>query len=54
MSQVGQTELNSSNQINQAYQEPAKKKFPLSTREMILVGIAIIGIIVVIIMYWPR
>ena len=54
ISQVGQTELNSTNQINQAYQEPKKKKFPLSTREMILVGIALIGIIVVIIMYWPR
>ena len=28
-----------------------KKKFPLSTREMILIGIALVGIVVVLIMY---
>lgn len=31
-----------------------EKKFPLSTREMILVGIALIGIVAVVIMYWPK
>lgn len=54
ISQVGQTELNSANQMNQGYQEPPKKKFPLSVREMVLVAIALIGIVVVIIMYWPK
>ena len=51
VSQVGQTESNSINQMNQGYQVPPKKKFPLSVREMVLIGIAIIGIVVVIIMY---
>ena len=52
MSPVGQTEVNHQampTDIN--IEEPKKKKFPLSTREMILVGIALIGVIVVIIMY---
>ena len=33
---------------------PNKKKFPLSLRETILVTIALIGIIIVIVMYWPN
>lgn len=52
MSPVGQTEVNHQampTDIN--IEEPKKKKFPLSTREMILVGIALVGVIVVIIMY---
>ena len=32
----------------------SKKKFPLTLRETILVTIALIGIIIVIIMYWPN
>ena len=32
----------------------SKRKFPLSLRETILVTIALIGIIIVIIMYWPN
>ncbi|MBQ6546769.1 MAG: hypothetical protein IJL74_02085 [Bacilli bacterium] len=31
-----------------------QKKFPLSTREMVLIGIALVGIVAVVIMYWPR
>ena len=52
MSPVGQTEVNHQampTDIN--IEEPKKKKFPLTTREMILVGIALVGVIVVIIMY---
>lgn len=49
ISQVGQTEMNSN--VQMGYQEPPKKKFPLSVREMVLIGIALIGIVVVIIMY---
>lgn len=31
-----------------------QKKFPLSTREIVLVSIAFVGIIAVIIVYWPK
>lgn len=51
ISQVGQTEINSFSQTDTGFQEPKKRKFPLSVREMILIGIALVGIVVVIIMY---
>ena len=41
------------NSVSSSYQ-PQKKKFPLSIREMILVAIALIGVIIVVIMYWPK
>ena len=53
VSQVGQMEMNNKPQVNTSYQPP-KKKFPLSVREMILVSIALIGVVVVVIMYWPK
>ena len=53
VSQVGQMEMNNKSQFNTSYQPP-KKKFPLSVREMILVSIALIGVVVVVIMYWPK
>ena len=53
VSQVGQMEMNNKSQVNTSYQPP-KKKFPLSVREMILVSIALIGVVVVVIMYWPK
>jgi hypothetical protein len=31
-----------------------QKKFPLSTREIVLVSIALVGIVAVIIVYWPK
>lgn len=52
LSQIGQMEQKS--QAQTPVYQPPKRKFPLSVREMILVSIAIIGIIVVIIMYWPN
>ena len=39
---------------NGEFEEMPQKKFPLSKRETILVSIALIGIIAVIIVYWPR
>ena len=53
ISSVGQVEMNTPQQVDTSY-EPQKKKFPLSLREIILVSIAIIGVIVVVIMYWPK
>lgn len=53
VSQIGQMEMNNNSQVNTSYQPP-KKKFPLSVREMILVSIALIGVVVVVIMYWPK
>lgn len=53
ISQVGQMEMNNRPQVNTSYQPP-KKKFPLSVREMVLVSIALIGVVVVVIMYWPK
>ena len=52
LSQVGETEVNhQSIPSDISIEEPTKKKFPLSIREMALIGIAVVGIIVVIIMY---
>ena len=53
ISQVGQTEMNHQAMATDIkLDEPKKKKkFPLSTRETVLVAIALIGIVVVIIMY---
>ena len=51
VSAVGQTEMNNPNAQNNFQDFTPKKKFPLSKREMILVGIALVGIVVVIIMY---
>lgn len=52
LSQVGQTEMNhQALSTDIVLDEPKKKKFPLTIRETILVAIALIGIVVVIIMY---
>jgi len=52
ISQVGQTELNHQPMSNDIiFEEPKKKKFPLSVRETVLVAIALIGVIIVILQY---
>ena len=53
-SQIGQTVPNSLNNDVVEMPNAPEKKFPLSTREMILIGIALIGIVAVIIVYWPK
>lgn len=54
MSQVGVTQMNNSENDVVEMPETPTKKFPLSTREMILIGVALVGIIAVVIMYWPK
>lgn len=51
ISQVGQTELNSMANDMAEMPEMPEKKFPLSVREMVLIGIALVGIVVVLIVY---
>ena len=51
ISQVGQTELNSLDNNYTEMPEMPEKKFPLSVREMVLIGIALIGIVIVLIVY---
>lgn len=54
MSQVGVTQMNNSENDVVEMPEVPNKKIPLSTREMILIGVALIGIVAVVIMYWPK
>lgn len=54
ISQVGTTELNSMDNEVVEMPEMPTKKFPLSVREMVLIGIALVGIVAVVIMYWPK
>ena len=52
MSEVGAMEANQNSAVTDSnFANPPKKKFPLSIREMVLIGIALIGIVVVIIIY---
>ena len=51
VSQIGSSEMD--NDVVEMPEMPTKK-FPLSTREMVLIGIALVGIVAVVIMYWPK
>jgi hypothetical protein len=51
VSQIGTTDTSSLDNNAVEIPEMPEKKFPLSTREMILIGIALVGIVAVIIMY---
>ena len=51
ISQVGQTELNSIDNDLAEMPDMPEKKFPLSVREMVLIGIALVGIVIVLIVY---
>ena len=51
VSLVGQTNASEQTIVPDMDMNKPKKKFPLSVREMVLIGIALIGIVVVIIIY---
>ena len=49
ISQIGTSDMGS---MDDEIEMPTRK-FPLSVREMVLIGIALIGIVIVVIKYWP-